>query len=465
MDHDDLMVARELLREVRASGKARSWRKVTTLLHRYGASRLTDSVRERIASSLAAAGLTVDPPIARVQRFDSVRLALATDAVPLALGKSGAVQHVTVTRWLPGQRSEAMPVERAHRGEGVLWIDLDHHAEPSQAYQLLHRLCGQDLTPEMVQDLLEADELPKRILSEDGRVQRVSAVSAAALEREREAEDSDASKAGTLRFELVEMVAGDGWIITTRHRARTFCGVSEDPDGDPIALAALYHAVGKLWLGRSLATSGDLGTAILLDLAATYSEAARNLSAWIEQWELSFHQDDAMTERVTLTEVRGLAAHFRRRLQAFNLPTRRDDAESWFEGVTAPALVARVDELTDRGLADLAAIADALRTSMDVLTARSIAKQLALSQEQADRTSHLQNTVGLVTSVLLVPTLIGSVFGANTKLPGGNAWSGFIGMMLLMVVGSGAAYIAFRAAQKRTERELEQAPDILHRLR
>jgi magnesium transporter len=46
----------------------------------------------------------------------------------------------------------------------------------------------------------------------------------------------------------------------------------------------------------------------------------------------------------------------------------------------------------------------------------------------------------VVAAVLLVPTLITGFFGANTNLPGGGHWSGFVAMVTLMVLGSGAAY-------------------------
>ncbi len=53
-----------------------------------------------------------------------------------------------------------------------------------------------------------------------------------------------------------------------------------------------------------------------------------------------------------------------------------------------------------------------------------------------------------MTGLVLVPTLVAGVFGANTAVPGGQAWWGFEVMLLLMVVSAVVVYAAIRRREK-----------------
>src|SRR3954453_22921821 len=75
----DARTATALAEQVQASADGITWRKTTTLLDLFGAYRLTTDVRERIAIALESAGLIAKPPIADVQRFETVRIALDED--------------------------------------------------------------------------------------------------------------------------------------------------------------------------------------------------------------------------------------------------------------------------------------------------------------------------------------------------------------------------------------------------
>ena len=69
---------------------------------------------------------------------------------------------------------------------------------------------------EIITDIYLSDAIPKIQAYENAR-----AVSAAAFEaREPEHRDARSGAAGTLHVQLVELVAGDGWLITSWHRER-----------------------------------------------------------------------------------------------------------------------------------------------------------------------------------------------------------------------------------------------------
>jgi Mg2+ and Co2+ transporter CorA len=49
-----------------------------------------------------------------------------------------------------------------------------------------------------------------------------------------------------------------------------------------------------------------------------------------------------------------------------------------------------------------------------------------------------------VTGLVLVPTFVAGLFGANTALPGGGSWMGFDIMLVLMAVSAAASYLVIR---------------------
>ena len=78
----------------------------------------------------------------------------------------------------------------------------------------------------------------------------------------------------------------------------------------------------------------------------------------------------------------------------------------------------------------------------------SAAQQLKLAQSSAAAQERLQGALALVTSVLLVPTFIAGFFGANTEVPGQGQWWGFVLMVVLMVLGAIATWLAIRPRRR-----------------
>ena len=66
-----------------------------------------------------------------------------------------------------------------------------------------------------------------------------------------------------------------------------------------------------------------------------------------------------------------------------------------------------------------------------------------------------QNTLTVLAGVLLVPTLIASLYGANTDLPGRNSWTGFIILISSVLLSGVVTYFAIRAWQSRRSRRAE----------
>ena len=137
---------------------------------------------------------------------------------------------------------------------------------------------------------------------------------------------------------------------------------------------------------------------------------------------------------------------FSERLEALNQPgMSKNPSLIWFDHVTDPTEAEQIDDTIDRALTNLRALSDVLRASTDLFASETFSHQ----SRQAER---FQELAGVIAAVLLVPTLVVGFFGANTRLPGGGAWSGFAFMAVTMVVGALATYLLIRKWRARPER-------------
>jgi hypothetical protein len=296
----------------------------------------------------------------------------------------------------------------------------------------------------MVTDLFTVDPRPYvHSYNDEPHLRMVSAFAVTADESEEGASDADASKAGALVVQLVEMLAGDGWMVTCWHRSKRYHGAEEIAEGPPIGRPEVMRGVERWWCQGGLSTAGDLATLVLHELVLTYPSAARVMLSWLEQWELDFHRRYDQTERHTLIDVRSLLAELEERLLAIERP-EAEATDSWFTGLTSDKWAERVQRLMDRSLRDLASMHGALRASLDLLAVHATAQQLRLAQDQAKQSERLQTALAVVTSVLLVPTFIAGFFGANTQVPGQGKWWGFVLMVILMVVGATGTWLLIK---------------------
>lgn len=455
----DAQTAAALAQQVRASADGITWRKTTTLLDLFGAYRLTTDVRTRIADALHTAGLIAKPSMAEVQRFETVRLALDEDhdGRPDENDRSRTASRmlpidevIEVTEWRPGRTREHRSLfQSAPAHDAVRWFHVDViHSEPDMIFEALEPVCP-GLTLQMVVDLFTVDPRPYvHSYNDEPHLRMVSAFAVTADESEEGASDADASKAGGLIVQLVEMLAGDGWMITCWHRSKRYHGAEEIAEGPPLGRDQVVHGVERWWVQGGLATAGDLATLVLHELVLTYPSSARVMLSWLEQWELDFHRRYDKTERHTLIDVRSLLAELEERLRAIERP-EADAADSWFIGLSTEKWPERVQKLIDRALSDVQSLHSTLRSSLDLLAVHATAQQLRLAQDQAKAQEKLQGALALVTSVLLVPTFIAGTFGANTEVPGQGKWWGFGVMVILMVLGALGTWALIRPRKRK----------------
>src|SRR4051812_20694317 len=457
----DAETAAALADQVKASADGVTWRKMTTLLDLFGAYRLTHEVRARVAAALEQAGLDAKPAIADAERFETVRLTSHEDTAedddehdPRSRSRTMSrllpIDDVLeVTEWRPGQAPEKKSLfQCTPTGDAVRWFHIDViHSEPDMIYGALDPVCP-GLTEQMIVDLFTVDPRPYvHHYTDEPHLRMVSAFSVRADESEEGASDAKASKAGALVLQLVEMLAGDGWVVTCWHRSKRYHGAEEIAEGDPEGREAVTKGVEQWWRQGGLSTAGDLATLILHELVLTYPSAARVMNSWLEQWELDFHKRFDKTERHTLIDVRSLLAELEERLRAIERP-EADAADSWFTGLSSEKWAERVQRLMERSLSDLDSIHQTLRSALDLLAVHATAQQLRLAQHSAAAQERLQGALALVTSVLLVPTFIAGLFGANTEVPGQGKWWGFVVMLVLMILGAIATWLLIRPRKR-----------------
>lgn len=453
--------AEQLASEVAAAtGSRRTWRKVTTLLAHFGVYRLTPAVRMRIGDALRAAGIDADPPLDVVERYGTVRLSVhrERDSCDADADASASLAHaVFTTLWRPGQAPVAVAAgEMPPPGPGALWLDVDitQTSDPRALHAVLAPICGPTLTVDMAAELLDADQLPG-VRELAGGVRNVTAFEVITAEGQADEKDPAASKAGTLSFQLVEFLQTERWLISCWHKHHpTPDGAREQAEEPPADHRELVAAVSRWWQANERHTAGELGLAVMAELAASYTRARRTLYGWHETWELDFYERRHDTEITTLRDLRMLGASFRSQLEALNQPgMSRNPQLIWFTHVARSADAERVDDLIDRALANLRALSDVLRTSTDLVATLSFS-------EQSRRSERFQELAALVAAVLLVPTLIAGIYGANTRLPGEGHWSGFALMIITMVLSAPLTLGVIGRWRRRTDRSEGSRRDV-----
>jgi hypothetical protein len=455
---DLLPAARRIEREITRSqrnGQHVIQRTVNWLLDQFQLAHLDAHSAREMEARLADVGVRVEPSLSDVGQAASVNLTTASAASQCAirhweLRVDGSVEATDY-------RSAVISDHAVH------WFDVDLTCSAHDILAALATSCP-GLTEEMVLDLMEPDVQPKAIAY--GEQERsVSLIGVDARSRN----DSTANRwSGELAFQLVESLSGPGWIITCWHNSRICSGTLQDRDAPPATREDVTKQLLSDWTTRRWKTSGDLGTGLASLLIETMPTAYRELEAWLQRWEMNHYRERChghaegsrapSPDTETLNSLLSLVSEFRRRAAAEENSRGVTEESPWFDGVTDVALDDRADRLIDGVLGKLDRLFENVRADMELVTMNSIAEQARASADQAlevaettrlikergEADERFQSQLGKVTALLLVPTLIAGMFGANTSLPGGGSWFGFELMLVLMVISSLAVYLYIR---------------------
>jgi Mg2+ and Co2+ transporter CorA len=286
-----------------------------------------------------------------------------------------------------------------------------------------------------------------------------------------------------VRSVRVSLVALPGCLVTVRHRPNVWVGrrsdasvldaaraLGEPPEADAFAGSAALHRVAEArWLERPDQSSvADLTLVVLRLLSGSLQPAVSYLAGRLDEAEQVYFSvldsaddrlDDAAlrTAQRNLFELAGVLASFGRELSTLtdNIPAEPGD---WIvDEADAQEAQAAVREYRD-AMTAIRDLRQDLRTSVD-MTASTLAshqlviasrqeerarEQLRLAEEQRDRNDRFMRDATLIASLVLLPTLVATVYGAEVALPLKNRAAGTALMLAVMLVLAFAAWQALR---------------------
>jgi hypothetical protein len=367
----------------------------------------------------------------------------------------------SATVWKVGEAPRELAVDQHRMGEGTLWIDLDGElcaGRAADAFEQLGPRCP-GLTEEMLAALITPDDHPEGDSYGDGAIRMVSTFSVEARRDGPRGERGTARGVGELIFRPVELLAGEGWLITCWHPSRRFRGAIKTGDaGPPGSPADVLRPVTEAWLGTTeCETAGDLGVLVMYELALTYAPAHREIYSWLEDWELSLYTD-ADYDPAVLPQLWGSMAVLRDWILPLNrMGLDTDIDKAWLPATDANA-VRRVDNRVDRALADLRWLGQTLRSSFQVLHSLQ-------AEADRDRSDRFQRRIAVAATAFLIPTLIVGFYGANTWVPGEGRHWGFWVMVVAMLVLTATGVAIVRLMQRGQDVEAKHAARQREQLR
>jgi hypothetical protein len=348
-----------------------------------------------------------------------------------------------VSAWRPGARPTIGGLDDPADPDAFVWIELTCGVDSSESVlAALTPLCP-GLTDEMLCDLLTPDEAPAGTSFGDGQIKLASTFSIEATRQDEKRVRGTAKGAGVIRFQPVEILAGPSWLISCWHPRRIYQGAKRIGTDAPDPADEVFQGAAGRWVSAAGDGPGDLGVAVMHELALSYAPAHRTLFSWLEDWELSLYVEDDLENRDQLPELWGLMAVFRDWLNPLNRPGLRADlTKAWLPASNHRAVI-EVDDRIDKALAGLAKLSETLRQSFSLL-------HLEQTEEQRAHSERVQHRVELAAAAFLVPTLIVGFYGANTWVPGQGRHWGFWVMVAALVVLSAATLLGVLRMQRRS---------------
>jgi len=362
-----------------------------------------------------------------------------------------------ISAWREDGSSQAIELAEVSGDTGFPWFELACGVEEvDEVLAAIGDHCP-GLTAAMLRDLLTPDEKPGG-QSYDDRIRLASSFSVEAWRPDRQVDRGTPQGVGVLRFQPVELLAGDTWLVTCWHPQRVFQGSRKVEEQPPAEVDDLRGAVAARWRREPGRLPGDLGISIMHEMAFTYAPAHRALYAWLEDWELSLYIDDGLENHDQLPELWGLMAVLRDWLNPLNKAGLRADVGKAWLFVSDHGAVIEVDDRIDRALERLGKLSETLRQSFGLL-------HLEQSEEQRRRSEQVQRRNELLAAGFLVPTLVVGFYGANTWVPGQGRHWGFWVMVVVLVILSMFVVTIFLRSHRRTETEEEESEESRRRKR
>jgi hypothetical protein len=178
--------------------------------------------------------------------------------------------------WTPGEGPRTMSLSELACDPGIRWVDI-HHSELRSTSSLgaLNRVCEGALTQRMARDLATPRRFPAAGFYASTPIRMTAAFLVRHLQLDADGADSVGPVASVLK--PVQLLIGDGWVLSAWLPSRLFRGSSsaleadcdgEDPD-------RLHLAVGSSWPDSGGAAAGDLSELIRRELEVASGHRSR----------------------------------------------------------------------------------------------------------------------------------------------------------------------------------------------
>ena len=472
--------AKRIAAEVRRASDAGLIAKATTLLHAFrDEGGVVDP--EAITKHLEVEErLTIEPPFLKPP--GSIQISRGTEKVEL---RRSHVRRIV----LAGQTVDSSSEQVADVLGGVVWLDIDtpnKEADAHYAKQVLadieNEIGSNHVRLDMVEGLLKEDTQPnlETFGVETGHVRGVSVVAAIAREHDPDRTGDDGSP--KLLLQPVEMLVGRKWILSCWHNASVLGGDDGAEEGRLLQEPFLSHVGRRLSVARETIpgagepTAGDVGVVLARTLIDTYEATYRMMERWLSDWEVDFSRliksaaaPDLKLQQIQISTFLHMASEIHRRVKAFEHATHSSVDRAWFPEMTA-LTIDRVSENEPSQLEELkGGVNEALknfgnvkvdvRTNMEQLVLQGSKALQETSAKLQKSSSEVENSLALITSLVLVPSLVVGMFGANTRLPGGGTWIGFELMLALMAVSGLVVFFYFYFKRSHPDRTRRFARD------
>lgn len=248
---------------------------------------------------------------------------------------------------------------------------------------------------------------------------------------------------------------------------------------DPLRTTSLRSAVTNGGRVNAATSAEELALEVIYAATLAFPRSLHAmLSVYLSEAEEGFAQDAARQSEVSSARETSRLLHLIAAVGRLELEVRAVH-EDFLQRTGAWRPLSRIDEIDENYKTILARLerlrADA-RTVVDMFSsavssaqlelARTEARSAASERERRDRDAdarrsaedgvrqreqRLARIIAVATSVLLIPTLVASIFGANVKLPReGSAWETWLMVACMLGLGSGA-YAALQALDPTRE--------------
>jgi hypothetical protein len=318
----------------------------------------------------------------------------------------------------PGPIEELLD-PNARSPQALLWVDVDDLADEDRIAEVVGPLALQGFSPALLGDLRAGHVLP-RIPGErpDAAFEELRTGLRHRLVAAADMLVEEVAGAPRVTPRRVHVIAGPGWLLTTRP------GVGDRP---ALAVDELIDHVRRIgWPAGpgATASSHDLATLLLRGLVGTFLPAMAALTAHHHKSEAEYlgvieknrflqRRAAAVLENAILKERASVLL-----LDQWIAALRRPGVavtQAWFLSRQTLSDAEEILALLSECSQDLRDLIAAQRTSLQLVVAVNAAEQLSLAEDARERGEGLQNLVAWLTALFLIPTLIGTAFAA---LPG-----------------------------------------------